>query len=62
MKLKRIRRAILEDGIESNLDEALGRVLDFYRKFVPCNKYEAARPRSLRDPFFHSKAESHRQS
>ena len=37
MKLKRIRRAILEDGIESNLGEALARVLDFYRKFVPCN-------------------------
>ncbi len=37
LKLKRIQRAILEDGIESNLDEALARALDFYKRFVPYN-------------------------
>lgn len=37
-KLMRIQNVILvEDGIDSSLDEALARVLDFYRKFVPYN-------------------------
>lgn len=37
-KLMRIQNIILvEDGIDSSLDEALTRVLDFYRKFVPYN-------------------------
>lgn len=37
-KLMRIQKIILvEDGIDSSLDEALKRVLDFYRKFVPYN-------------------------
>ena len=36
-KLKQIQHVILEDGIESNLDEALARVLEFYRRFVPYN-------------------------
>ena len=36
LKLKRIQEVILvEEGIECNTDEALGRVLDFYRMFVP---------------------------
>ncbi len=37
LKLKQIQHAILEDGIEANLDEALARVLRFYRRFVPYN-------------------------
>jgi hypothetical protein len=33
--LKRIQEVIhIEDGIETNIDETLGRVLDFYRMFV----------------------------
>ena len=36
LKLRQIQNVIqVEDGIESNLDETLSRVLDFYRKFVP---------------------------
>jgi hypothetical protein len=35
-KLKRIQEVIhIEEGIETNIDETLGRVLDFYRVFVP---------------------------
>ena len=37
MKLRQIQHAILEEGIESSLDEALARALDFYRRFVPYN-------------------------
>ena len=38
LKLMKIQKAIkAEDGINSNLDESLARVLDFYRKFVPYN-------------------------
>ena len=37
-KLKQIQLILLEDGIEDAIvDEALARVLDFYRKFVPYN-------------------------
>jgi len=37
-KLLRIQHAInTEEGLESNLDEALSRVLEFYRRFVPYN-------------------------
>jgi hypothetical protein len=37
-KLMRIQNIILvEDEIDSSLDEVLTRVLDFYRKFVPYN-------------------------
>ena len=36
-KLRQIQHVILEDGIESNFDEALARVLEFYRRFVPYN-------------------------
>ena len=37
-KLLRIQHAInAEEGLESNLDEALSRVLEFYRRFVPYN-------------------------
>ena len=36
LKLRQIQNVIqVEDGIKSNLDETLSRVLDFYRKFVP---------------------------
>jgi hypothetical protein len=36
LKLERIREVIMvEEGIEPNIDETLGRILDFYRKFVP---------------------------
>ena len=36
LKLKRIQEVIhLEEGIASDIDETLGRVLDFYRMFVP---------------------------
>lgn len=36
LKLKRIREVIrIEEEIEPNMDETLGRILDFYRKFVP---------------------------
>lgn len=38
VKLLQIQHAInTEEGFESNLDEALARVLDFYRRFVPYN-------------------------
>ena len=34
-KLKRIQEVIhIEEGIETDVDETLGRVLDFYRMFV----------------------------
>lgn len=34
-KLKRIQEVIhIEEGIETDIDETLGRVLDFYRMFV----------------------------
>jgi len=37
-KLLRIQHAInAEEGLESNLDEALSKVLEFYRRFVPYN-------------------------
>ncbi len=37
-KLLSIQHAInTEEGSESNLDEALSRVLEFYRRFVPYN-------------------------
>jgi hypothetical protein len=36
LKLERIREVIrIEEGTESNMDGTLGRILDFYRKFVP---------------------------
>lgn len=36
--LKKIQRVIqLEEGKETSLDEALARVLTFYRMFVPFN-------------------------
>ena len=36
--LLRIQHAInAEEGLESNLEEALSRVLEFYRRFVPYN-------------------------
>ena len=35
VKLQQIQHVLIEDGIEANIDEALARVLDFYRKFVP---------------------------
>lgn len=36
LKFMRIQEVIyLEEGIESDMDETLGRVLDFYRMFVP---------------------------
>lgn len=36
VKLKRLQEVILiEDGMESSVDETLARVLDFYGKFVP---------------------------
>ncbi len=36
LKLTQIRDAVmLEDGLESSIDEVLARVLGFYRKFVP---------------------------
>lgn len=35
-KLLKIRTMInTEEGLESSLDEALARVLEFYRRFVP---------------------------
>jgi hypothetical protein len=35
-KLLKIQHVInTEEGLESNLDEALARVLEFYRRFVP---------------------------
>jgi hypothetical protein len=38
LKLKQIQYVIQkEDGVNSNVDETLARVLDFYRKFVPYN-------------------------
>ena len=38
LKLKQIQHILLEDGTEdASVDEALARVLDFYRKFVPYN-------------------------
>ncbi len=37
-KLSQIQHILVEDGIEdASVDEALARVLDFYRKFVPYN-------------------------
>jgi len=35
LKLKQIQHVLLEDGMEASVDEALARVLDFYRRFVP---------------------------
>ena len=36
LKLTQIRDAVmLEDGLESSIDEVLARVLGFYRTFVP---------------------------
>lgn len=36
MKLKRLQEVILiEDDMESSIDETLARILDFYSKFVP---------------------------
>jgi hypothetical protein len=38
LKLKQIQNVIRnEDGIDSSVDEALARVLSFYRRFVPYN-------------------------
>ena len=37
VKLRQIQHVLTEDGIEANIDEALARVLDFYRRFVPYN-------------------------
>lgn len=38
LKLRQIQKVIqVEDGLESDLDETLTRVLEFYRKFVPYN-------------------------
>ncbi|UCH56690.1 MAG: hypothetical protein JSV18_04850 [Candidatus Bathyarchaeota archaeon] len=38
LKLRGIQKVILiEEGIESNLDETLARILEFYRRFVPYN-------------------------
>jgi hypothetical protein len=38
LKLKQIQNVIRnEDGIDSSVDEALARVLAFYRRFVPYN-------------------------
>jgi hypothetical protein len=38
LKLKQIQNVIRnEDGIDSSMDEALARVLSFYRRFVPYN-------------------------
>lgn len=38
LKLLKIQNVIEEEeGLESSLDEALSRVLDFYRIFVPFN-------------------------
>jgi hypothetical protein len=38
LKLKQIQNVIRnEDGIDSSMDEALARVLFFYRRFVPYN-------------------------
>jgi hypothetical protein len=38
LKLKQIQNVIRnEDGIDSSVDEALARVLTFYRRFVPYN-------------------------
>ena len=38
LKLKQIQNVIRrEDGIDSSMDEALARVLAFYRRFVPYN-------------------------
>ncbi len=38
LKLKQIQNVIRnEDGIDSSMDEALERVLSFYRRFVPYN-------------------------
>lgn len=35
LKIMEIQRVILKDVINAGLDEALARVLDFYRRFVP---------------------------
>jgi hypothetical protein len=38
LKLKQIQNVIRnEDGIDSSVDEALARILSFYRRFVPYN-------------------------
>jgi len=37
VKLQQIQHVLIGDGIEANIDEALARVLDFYRIFVPYN-------------------------
>jgi len=38
LKIKQIQNVIRnEDGIDSSMDEALARVLAFYRRFVPYN-------------------------
>lgn len=38
LKLMQIQHVIQsEEGLDSNLDETLSRVLEFYRRFVPYN-------------------------
>lgn len=38
LKLMQIQHVIKEEeGLDSSLDEALSRVLEFYRRFVPYN-------------------------
>ena len=38
LKLTQIQHVIhAEEGLDSNLDETLNRVLEFYRRFVPYN-------------------------
>ena len=38
MKIQMIRQVMsVEEGVESSVDDALTRVLEFYRKFVPYN-------------------------
>ncbi len=38
MKIQMIMEVIsMEEGVESSVDDALTRVLEFYRKFVPYN-------------------------
>lgn len=38
LKLMQIQHVIqLEEALDSNLDETLSRVLEFYRRFVPYN-------------------------
>ena len=38
LKLSQIQHVVkIEEELESNIDEVLARVLDFYRRFVPYN-------------------------